>query len=78
MDFYTVLNSHPYTVNTANNTGSIKCSRESFEGTNPIPGEEKECFCDEHTKTLSATDIFHVKEYWRSELQAMRLREVRL
>jgi hypothetical protein len=39
---------HPYTVNNANNTGSIKCSKKNFEGVNAAPGKDKMCWCDEN------------------------------
>jgi len=29
---------HEYTVNNANNTGSMKCSKKNFEGVNAAPG----------------------------------------
>jgi len=38
----------PYTVNNANNTGSMKCSKKNFEGINAAPGKDKLCWCDEH------------------------------
>lgn len=45
--FFTAMNTEPYTVNEANNTGSIKCGKSSFEDVNPVPGEDKQCWCDE-------------------------------
>lgn len=38
---------HEYTVNNANNTGSMKCSKKNFEGINAAPGQDKVCWCDE-------------------------------
>lgn len=39
-DFYDAIKLD-YTVNNVNKTGSIKCGKSSFEGVNPLPGEEK-------------------------------------
>lgn len=39
-----------YTVNTANNTRSVKCHRDTFEDIVPNPGEENVCWCDENQK----------------------------
>lgn len=36
-----------YTANNANNTGSLKCSKKSFEDINVAPGQDKACWCDE-------------------------------
>ena len=50
-DYYETIN-YDYTVNTANNTKSLKCGKSSFEDVNPLPGEDKQCFCDEHSLTM--------------------------
>jgi hypothetical protein len=52
MDFYNGLKGS-YTVNNANNTGHIQCGKKSFEGVNPLPGEEKMCMCDEKQTTMT-------------------------
>ena len=40
IDFYSMTNGQ-WTVNDANNTKNITCSKESFMGVDPIPGEPK-------------------------------------
>lgn len=40
-DFMNAKAEYEFTVNTANNTGHIKCGRESFEDVNPLPGDQK-------------------------------------
>ena len=40
IDFYSMTNGQ-WTVNDANNTGNITCSKESFMGVDPLPGEPK-------------------------------------
>jgi len=46
-NFYDAFNGD-YTVNNANNTKSIKCSKKNFEGINVSPGKDKVCWCDEN------------------------------
>lgn len=36
----------PWTVTFANKTDYVQCSPSSFNGVDPLPGEEKECYCD--------------------------------
>lgn len=36
-----------WAVNQANNTGSVTCAPSTFEDIDPLPGKEKQCFCDE-------------------------------
>jgi hypothetical protein len=56
-----------WTVNSVNNTGNISCSAKSFEGTDPLPGEEKQCFCDEHKLQANEETVQWVKSMWRNK-----------
>jgi hypothetical protein len=44
-DYYSAMQ-FGYTVNNVNGTGHIKCGKSSFEDVNPLPGEDKQCMCD--------------------------------
>lgn len=76
--FFTAFNTEPYTMNEANNTGSIKCGKSSFEEVNPVPGEDKQCWCDEKGVFTSAGQNWQIKEYWRAQLEAIRIREAKI
>ena len=57
LDFYQAIND-VYLVNTANNTGHIKCSAESFENMDPFDSDhQSQCFCDEEYKVLDEDDV---------------------
>lgn len=45
-DFWGVTNNQ-WTANNANKTGNVTCAPSSFEDTDPLPGVDKQCFCDE-------------------------------
>jgi hypothetical protein len=45
-----------YALNQANNTGHIQCTKSNFEDVNPVPGEDKECWCDERGSILSVEE----------------------
>lgn len=48
----------------SNNSKSIKCEPESFEGIDPIPGVKKGCYCA--TNVTESDYNMVVKNYWRS------------
>lgn len=76
--FFTAMNTEPYTVNEANKTGSLHCGKSSFENVNPAPGEDKVCWCDEHGVFTNAATNWQIKEYWRAQLEAIRIREAKI
>jgi len=76
-DFYTAIRGD-YTVNNANNTAHIKCTKANFEGVNPLPGEDKQCFCDENQVQMSAATVQAVKEYWRTKIEELMIMEAKL
>ena len=45
-DFYSGVQNY-WAVQDANNTKNVTCQPELFEDTDVLPGEEKQCFCDE-------------------------------
>lgn len=49
-----------------NSTRNITCSPSSFEGTDPLPGQDKQCFCDDHRTHATEETISWVKSYWRN------------
>ena len=54
-----------FTVNGANNTGSIQCKKKNFEGVDPAPGEDLGCYCDEEMRIYGEDEVQEIKEYWR-------------
>lgn len=76
-DFFTAIRGD-YTVNNANNTGKIKCTKSNFEGVNPLPGEDKQCFCDENQIQMNAGTVQQVKAYWRTKLEELIIIERKL
>lgn len=52
------------TVVGANQTDYVACDPSSFEGVDPLPGFEKECYCDDR-KNVSAELVKQTIEYWR-------------
>jgi len=54
-----------FTINKVNGTGSLLCMPSTFEDTDPLPGEEKGCYCDEKNIEYSDDDSWEIKEYWR-------------
>jgi hypothetical protein len=55
-----------WTVNSMNSTRNITCSPSSFEGTDPLPGQDKQCFCDDHRTHATEETVSWVKSYWRN------------
>ena len=49
-----------------NSTRNITCSPSSFEGTDPLPGQDKQCFCDDHRTHATEETVSWVKSYWRN------------
>ena len=64
-----------YTLNQVNDTSHIKCTRSNFEDVNPLPGEDKVCMCDQFNIQMSADEQWQIKEYWRMQMEAARIRE---
>ena len=48
VDFYYAMQ-ELYALNQANNTKHVQCTKSTFEDVNPVPGEDKECWCDERS-----------------------------
>lgn len=55
----------PFTVVEANQTDYVACEPSSFEGVDPLPGQVKQCYCDDR-KNASEDMIKYTKQYWRS------------
>lgn len=51
----------------ANNTGSVSCSSDSFEGSDPSPETAKQCFCDDKKHFTTQSDAMTIMDYWRSQ-----------
>jgi len=45
------VNEQPFAVVKANKTDYVFCDPSSFEGVDPNPGQDKECYCDDRAKT---------------------------
>ena len=51
------LTSMPYTVVGANKTDFVSCNPSSFEGVDPLPDSEKECYCDSRKNGTSEEEV---------------------
>lgn len=61
--FEDVTNSQ-FAVVDANNTDYVACDPSSFEGVDPVPGVDKECYCDDQKK-VDEDLVKNTIEYWR-------------
>jgi len=52
------------TVVGANKTDFVACDASSFEGVDPLPGFEKECYCDDK-KNATEELVSSTIDYWR-------------
>lgn len=75
--FYDAMNNF-YTVNSANNTGNVTCAPNTFEGVNPLPGEQKQCFCDDRNNEIDIGTEQSIKEYWRGVMAEKHAEEQRI
>ena len=74
-DFMSAKSEFDFTVNNANSNGHTKCSKDSFEDVNPLPGENKQCYCDQNSSSMTVDQVIEIKEYWRSQTEFMRIQE---
>ena len=65
LDFWAMTGGY-WTVNSANNTKNVTCSPKSFEGVDPSPGLQKQCYCDENKIQSDEATVQYVKDYWRN------------
>jgi hypothetical protein len=56
-----------WTINFVNSTNSVKCEHATFEDVDPLPGNKKQCFCDDKKERTSSNSVETIKEYWRNE-----------
>lgn len=56
-----------FAVLDSNNTGTVSCSSDSFEGADPAPDAAKQCFCDDRKTFTSQADLVTLQEYWRQQ-----------
>mmetsp|Transcript_38814 Transcript_38814/g.59008 ORF Transcript_38814/g.59008 Transcript_38814/m.59008 type:complete len:113 (-) Transcript_38814:2042-2380(-) len=73
-DFYSMSEGY-FTVNDANKTSNIACSAKNFEDVDPVPGEDKACYCDEDKELYTVEETQDIKEYWRSVKNEKEARE---
>ena len=60
------LTQNQWTANDANKTGNVTCAPSSFEDTDPVPGVDKQCFCDEGWGQIDGGGVSWIKDYWRN------------
>jgi len=58
----------------ANKTDYVECSPESFGDTDPQPGVEKECYCDDRKKVEKTTVTYWIY-YWQQKREEQEARE---
>ena len=59
-DFYGALGNY-WAVQDANKTKNVTCGPELFEDTDVLPGEDKQCFCDENKLVMGEDGVQYVK-----------------
>lgn len=65
-----------WTVNFVNGSANgAKCEHATFENTDPVKGNRKQCFCDDDRKHTTPLEIETVKEYWRQKKIQAELEE---
>lgn len=62
------------TVVAANKTDYVACDPSSFEGVDPLPDQEKECYCDD-SKKIDEDLIKNTIEFWRGKAAEKAARE---
>lgn len=68
------MSSQPMTVVAANRTDYVFCDPSSFEGVDPLPGQDKECYCDDRSK-IEEDLIKNTIELWRGKAAEKAARE---
>jgi len=58
------MSAQPMAVVKANRSDYVACDPSSFEGVDPLPGEEKECYCDDRSK-IDEDLVKNTIAYWR-------------
>lgn len=59
----------------ANKTDYVACDPSSFEGVDPLPGLEKECYCDD-SKKADQDMVKSTIDYWRGIAEEKAAREL--
>lgn len=68
------VRAQPLTIVPANQTDYVACDPSSFEGVDPLPGVDKECYCDDK-KGAPPEVVKQVIEYWRGVAAEKAARE---
>lgn len=63
-----------FAVVEANKTDYVACDPSSFEGVDPIPEREKECYCDDK-KSVDVELVKETTKYWRGVAEEKALKE---
>ena len=65
-----------WTINFVNGSATnTKCEHATFEATDPIPGNKKQCFCDDNKEHTKPDEVQTIKEYWRKKKIQAELEE---
>jgi hypothetical protein len=67
-----------FAVVEANNTETVKCAAQTFEGAEPLPGLEKDCYCDWKNQLMQASEVHAVKDLWRGVMAEKGSRNERI
>lgn len=67
-----------FAVVEANNTETIKCMAQTFEGAEPLPGLDKDCYCDWKNQLMQPTEVLAVKDLWRGVMAEKASRNERI
>lgn len=67
-----------FAVVEANNTETVKCHAQTFEGAEPLPGQDKDCYCDWKNQFMQEEEVQAVKELWRGVIAEKGSRNERI
>lgn len=56
-----------FTIIDANNTGTVSCTSDSFEGADPSPETAKQCFCDDKKQFVSYQEVLTIQDFYRAQ-----------
>jgi hypothetical protein len=65
---------YPFTIITAKE-GNIMCSAKTFDGVDPNPGQEKQCYCAKE-KTVKPEVEKSMLEFWIEKKQQVKLEDL--
>jgi len=51
-----------------NNTNSVACVSATFNGADPLPNGDKQCYCDNDKKSIDQASVIASKKFWKGQM----------